>query len=292
MVKKLVASFMLMPSLALALFATPALACYGSYSCSTGDKVDIDINNAAYVGNLVVIGANTGGNTADGGDGAEGGSGGNGGDDAGNGGNGGDVDSEGFVLDGQTGGDGGNGGDTGDGDNGGTGGDGGAGGDIDTGDAEIGVVIDNLVNTTDVDVEDDCGCEEGRRRSNNDKVDVDVNNEGLVENGVIGGVNTGENVADGGNGDYGGDGGDGGDDAGNGGNGGDVNGDSDECGCSESDVGSQTGGDGGNGGDTGDGAEGGDGGAGGEGGDITTGDASALVGIINTINTTIVRIRR
>lgn len=152
-------------------------------------------------------------------------------------------------------------------------------------------------------------------------IEVTNNNDANVENAVVAELNSGDNVADGGNGSDAGNGGRGGDGAGNGGNGGDGG----EGGDASTDNGTDyrhggkhgthdgyngyrgyeghngtegeagdagNGGNGSNGGNTGDGARAGDGGDGGEGGVIRTGRADALVDVINVTNRNVSRIRR
>ncbi len=146
------------------------------------------------------------------------------------------------------------------------------------------------------------------------KIDVDNDNDADVENVVDGSVNTGENVADGGDagkgatsGDSGSDAGDGGE-GGNGGNGGDAetyeddqlhrgwgdygyHDDSDDDGTAIAGDGGD-GGFGAEGGDTGTSGNGGNGGDGARGGVIVTGYADSAAAIVNVVNKNITRIRR
>src|SRR3989344_2786245 len=125
---KWVAALIVLPALALGLYAIPAFAVI-----DFGD-IKVKNNNNASVTNYVSVSASTGYNNANGGDGENGGNGGSGGSGAGDGGNGGD------------GGDGGNGGSTGNGGWGGTGGSGGNGGAIFTGNASAAASVTNSVN--------------------------------------------------------------------------------------------------------------------------------------------------
>lgn len=124
MLKKIVASTMLMPLLSIGLYATPALASHLS------DDINVNNTNDAYVKNKVNVSASTGGNDANGGSGSA----------AGNGG-------------GVTGSD-----DNNTGGNGGNGGNGGDGGIIFTGDAVAVSKIKNKVNTNVTEI-DPCDCD-------------------------------------------------------------------------------------------------------------------------------------
>lgn len=173
------AALAMIPSLALGLFAVPAMA------ANSGVSTDINVANvnAANVSNTVMTVANTGGNRANGGNGGDGGASANvgtvGGDSdkadvEADGGDGGDADlvvrsRRGQAID-PIGGDGGAAeahAVSGDGGNatakseGGDGGNGGDGGLIQTGNAVVEVGIANEVNTnmTKVTVED-CGCDQ------------------------------------------------------------------------------------------------------------------------------------
>ncbi len=195
--KKLLASSTV---LAMLVSVTPALA-YGGW---TG----IHNNNNATIGNTVVVGANTGGNTANGNNG-------------GNGGNGGNVWNS---DDDNTGG------------NGGNGSYGGNGGAIYTGSATAGAVVENDVNSN-LAVVNNCGCENrcdpcydpcqdecDSCQWREDGTEVNNYNHATVWNNVVVGANTGGNIANAGRGGDGGHGGDVGqydpDDNNTGGNGG------------------------------------------------------------------------
>ena len=142
-----------------------------------GDDTVIN-DNEAYVGNVVMAGANTGGNDA-------------GGSYGGNGGRGGDIRNSGDDVDDSTTG------------NGGNGGSGDVGGTIYTGNANANAGAINDVNSNDTEINrcGECDVEDG------DVVVVNTNR-AMVRNGVGAMANTGENGADG---SYGGEGGNGGD---------------------------------------------------------------------------------
>ena len=125
MLKKLIASTMLMPLLSIGLYATPALAGHWNNNDITVTNV-----NSAYVKNNVEVSASTGSNDANGGSGSAAG-------------NGGSVN---YSDDGNAGGNGGNGGNGGDG------------GGILTGNAFAVSKIKNKVNTNVTSV-DPCDCD-------------------------------------------------------------------------------------------------------------------------------------
>ncbi|OHA08511.1 MAG: hypothetical protein A3B37_00215 [Candidatus Sungbacteria bacterium RIFCSPLOWO2_01_FULL_59_16] len=168
MVKKLLTSSVLVPMLSFGFYAAPVLA------NGDGNVVIVKNENSAKVVNVVNTGADTGGNSADGGYG-------------GGAGNGGSVTSS---DDNNTGGNGGNGGNGGDG------------GIIVTGNADAKSVVINKVNTNVTEV-DPCGCED------ESVVVVKNKNRAKVINVVNTGADTGNNTANGGDtGNGGGNGGD------------------------------------------------------------------------------------
>jgi hypothetical protein len=165
--KKVLIASMLMPTLALALFANPALA---RHDFDSVNIITVSNNNSAQVGNMVLAGASTGGNSANGGEGSGAGDGGN------------VYDSE----DGNTGG------------NGGNGGNGGSGGEIGTGNAVTVVEVINDVNNNDTTIEDGCGCDEEDSDDTRNETSVNNHNDAGVLNLVGAGSDTGYNDANGG----------------------------------------------------------------------------------------------
>ncbi|MBI2024446.1 hypothetical protein HYT00_03615 [Candidatus Giovannonibacteria bacterium] len=164
MIKKILTSTLLMPALALSLYASPVLASYEHHWSSSDNDVNVSNTNSAAVKNYVDVSASTGGNTADAGNG-------------GSAGNGGTVSN---ASDDNTGG------------NGGNAGSGGTGGIITTGDAGAAAIVANDVNSNRTRVVADCGC-----RGDND-VNVGNNNRAYVKNDVDARAKTGRNQANGG----------------------------------------------------------------------------------------------
>lgn len=170
--------------------------------------------------------------------------------------------------------------------NGGNGGNGGVGGTVQTGDATANAGTENVVNSNDVKVEG-CGCDAGVNYdedrvddiSVNNKVRLEVENNGFVLNSTSAYAKTGWNRAEGSEGGDGARAGSGGDgdkadaDADSGHNGGDASADAD----------------GGNGGK---GGNGGMGGEGSEGGLVVTGEARSNSGTINVVNANLIRVIR
>ncbi len=233
---------------AMVAFTAPAEAFFGGFGKSSSDKeVKVEVSNSATVSNEMKVEAETGDNDADGGDGEEGG-------------NGGDVRGAGR------------------GGNGGNGGHGAAGGAIVTGYAEAIGTISNDVNDTKTVINDGCGCEErGRKgRGGDDETKVKVNNTATVQNGMEVEAETGDNDANGGDGEEGG-------------NGGDVEGVDEKPVYKSFDrfFSWKKGGD-----TKGKGGHGGNGGHGAEGGAILTGTAVADGLITNVVNRTVTRINR
>ena len=153
-------------------------------------NVHVHNTNWASVGNVVVSGANTGGNTA-------------GGSTGGDGGNGGNIQNEGGTQNVNNAGTG----------HGGMGGDAGMGGEVNTGDATSDASVDNDINNNHTEV-DLCGCEPTNPEqppTSSDVKDGDVevmnDNGAEVGNAVIGDADTGSNTADGSTGGHGGRGG-------------------------------------------------------------------------------------
>ncbi|MEK7510094.1 MAG: hypothetical protein AAB567_00850 [Patescibacteria group bacterium] len=167
MISKISLTISMLPALSLGLYAMPALA----------DTVVVSNSNSAYVLNEVVVVADTGLNSADGG---EGGSGGEGGTIL-------------FSDDENVGG------------NGGSGGDGGMGGLVHTGNATAVASVTNLVNTNDTLV-DDCACDDDD--DDEDFILVANGNGALVGNGVGVAALSSGNSSSGGSGGSGGDAGD------------------------------------------------------------------------------------
>ena len=186
MVKKLVASTMLMPALALGLYAAPVLASVDV----NGNTVTITNNNTANVTNNVSSEASTGKNDANGGNGAQGGNGG----DIYNGGECQSECSEGDVKESGTG-------------NGGHGGNGGVGGDIVTGDATAKAKVRNLVNLNRTSLNLFCGCENLDEVKDNTITVSNTNNATVNNDEVEAEAKTGKNDANGGNAGMGGNGG-------------------------------------------------------------------------------------
>jgi hypothetical protein len=200
MVKKIIASTILMPALSLGLYAAPVLADFDFEE----NSIIVTNTNSATVSNVVTSIATTGGNTANGGNGGWGG-------DAGS------ISSNGDdVEDASTG-------------RGGRGGNGGDGGGIETGSATSDVVVANVVNSNKTTLnllnseEEDVDFEENTVELNNNNYHADVLNSAASV------ADTGVNTANAGNGKAGGDSGsvsNSGDDdleevgTGNGGNGG------------------------------------------------------------------------
>lgn len=243
--------------------ATPASAFWGGGS-STDNSVSISVSNTnTSVTSDTDAKANTGKNYA----------GGSYGGDAGDAGDGGDAE---YNTSGTN--EGGAGG------NGGAGGSASVGGFVGTGNADAYAGSINVVNATDIEVEQaDCGCVPSHhgwgRSSTDNQVDIGVYNTNTsVNSDTDAYANSGKNKA---KGSYGGDGGEGGE-------GGDA--DDNSSGRSHhwfwgwgGSSSSNTGGNGGNGGN---------GGAGGAGGEIYTGDADADAGSLNEVNITNVLVRR
>ena len=173
----------------IAILATLPVATLGVAGLALADgDVIVSNYNDAYVQNVVVAGANSGWNTANGGNGG----------DAGNGGSvwGSDNDDNVTGM-------------------GGAAGNGGNGGSVTTGDAVTMVDIMNVVNSNDTDV-DLCACEEDENDAEEEDASDDVVvtnlNGALLGNAVVMGADSGWNMTDGGS-------------AGNGGMGGNVDGD-------------------------------------------------------------------
>jgi hypothetical protein len=230
MIKKIVTSTVLMPAMALSLYATPALASEWNW-WNNDEEVNVNVttSNSATVSNTVDVKSSTGGNDANGGTGSTAG-------------DGGDVKGSDDYNQ------------AGDGGNGGNGGDGGV---IVTGDAYADALVANDLNYTRVKI-DLCGCSED---DDNGDVNVTTSNSASVSNTLDVRAKTGYNTADGG--------------------------DASECGCEAGDGGDvkysddhNHAGNGGNNGDAG------------WGGLISTGNATSYGTAFNTLNTTVVRIRR
>jgi hypothetical protein len=220
-------------ALALATVFTLAPVSHAWFWPGSNSDVKVTNNNSANVTNNISSEAETGENTANGGDGEQGG-------------NGGSATGSSWGWWGSNG--------ENNGGNGGAGGDGGIGGVIDTGNATSVVGVENSVNYTYTSV-DSCGCEDGFAKRRGD-VTVRNNNNAWVTNNVESEAETGENTANGGDGEQGGNGG------------------------SASGKGNNNGGNGGAGGD-------------GEGdGLIMTGDASSGVVVVNRVNRTVTRVVR
>lgn len=194
MLKRIVASTMLMPALTLSLYATPALAYFDFLSDDT--TVMVKNSNSAEVKNYVDTSASTGGNTANGGSG-------------GGAGDGGDVKWSGANNNGGNGGDGGNGGVA----------------DVITGNASAKTLVSNDVNSNKTKISSSCDCV-----NENGDVELKVKNynSAYVGNDVKTKAKTGHNEANGGDAgcgcEGGGDGGDvkGSGEGNDGGNGGDA----------------------------------------------------------------------
>jgi hypothetical protein len=164
-----VTALAMLPSLTLGIFAAPALAFESADGVTTA--VTTTNINVGKVTNTIKVKADTGDNTSNGGNGGQGGTSGNSGSGAGQGGaggaggEGGDAEAEDGYAEGGRGGagsTGGTGGSTGDTGVAGHGGNGGASGRIDTGNATAGATIYNAVNvnTTEIELPEDCGCEQ------------------------------------------------------------------------------------------------------------------------------------
>ncbi|OGF83326.1 hypothetical protein A3B18_01635 [Candidatus Giovannonibacteria bacterium RIFCSPLOWO2_01_FULL_46_13] len=178
MIKKIIASTVLMPAMALGLYAAPVLA---SMDFENNDVI-VKNSNWASVTNVVASSASTGGNDANGGNGS-------------NGGNGGDITNSGDDVE-----------ESGTG-NGGNGGNGGEGGGIQTGEAISSAKAVNFVNSNKTSLSLLCGCAEDLDDVEGNYIKVKNRNDATVTNVVASGADTGNNVADGGTADNGGNGG-------------------------------------------------------------------------------------
>lgn len=155
---------------------------------STGDSVSVDTTNDATVTNSLTVVATTGDNDADGGDGEDGGDGGNA------------TADRGLAIGG----------------NGGVGGTGGVGGRIDTGNALAIGTLNNDINNNATEIVG-CGCDDtattaptffGWNTHRGDRTSVTNDSTASVSNDLHVIAETGDNEADGGDGDDGGVGGD------------------------------------------------------------------------------------
>jgi hypothetical protein len=163
MLKKIIASAMLMPAMTLGLYAAPALGWFSSDDLT----VKVKNSNSASVSNYVTSVAATGGNLSQGGAG-------------GGAGDGGDVK---WTDDDNNGGNGGNAGDGGD-------------SDVITGDATSKVLVANDVNYNKTKVSSSCDCEEA---DGDTLLKVKNYNHANVGNSVGAGADTGLNASFGGN---------------------------------------------------------------------------------------------